>query len=42
MRIQTDVGNIIILVMPQTAEPIPTIPDWLSKYATGYQLVAKA
>ncbi len=42
MRIQTDDGNIIILVMPQTAEPIPTIPDWLSKYATGYQLVAKA
>ena len=33
MRIQEETGNIVILVMPQTAEPIPPIPDWLKAYS---------
>lgn len=42
MRIQTDQGNVVILVMPQTAEPIPPIPDWLIEYAKAVELVAVA
>ena len=33
LRIQGADNNLIILVMPQTAEPIPKIPYWLEKYA---------
>lgn len=33
MRIQEETGDIVILVMPQTAEPIPSIPDWIYKYS---------
>ena len=33
MRIQEATGDIVILVMPQTAEPIPSIPDWIYKYS---------
>ena len=33
MRIQEESGNVVILVMPQTAEPIPPVPDWLKAYS---------
>ena len=33
LRIQTDEGNIVVLVMPQSAEKIPSVPEWLSEYA---------
>ena len=33
LRIQGASNNLIILVMPQTAEPIPDVPEWLSKYS---------
>lgn len=33
MRIQSHTGDVIILVMPQTAEPIPAIPAWLQDFA---------
>ena len=42
MRLQTDRGNVVILVMPQTAEPIPPIPDWLINFAKADELVATA
>jgi hypothetical protein len=36
MRLQTQEGNVVVLVMPQTAEPIPPIPDWLEKYSRSH------
>ena len=33
LRIQTDQGHVVILVMPQTAEKIPSLPQWLKEYA---------
>lgn len=33
LRLQGDSGNITILVMPQTAVPVPGQPDWISGYA---------
>ena len=33
MRIEEGSGDIVVLVMPQTAEPIPPIPQWLRNYA---------
>ena len=33
LRIQGADNNLIILVMPQTAEPVPKVPYWLEKYA---------
>lgn len=33
LRIQTEAANIVILVMPQTAEKIPELPQWLNEYA---------
>ena len=35
LRIQESSGNIVVLVMPQTAEPIPDIPSWLRSYAAS-------
>tara|TARA_X000001036_G_scaffold418741_1_gene437877 strand:- start:1660 stop:2271 length:612 start_codon:yes stop_codon:yes gene_type:complete len=35
LRIQGDSNNLNILVMPQTAEPIPPVPDWLVTYASA-------
>lgn len=35
MRIQGDNDSVIILVMPQTAEPIPPVPQWLTDYAAS-------
>lgn len=35
MRIQGADDNIVILVMPQTAEPIPPCPDWLQRFASN-------
>lgn len=33
LRLETDDNNVIILVMPQEARPIPSLPDWICKYA---------
>lgn len=33
LRIQTDQEHVVILVMPQTAEKIPCLPQWLKEYA---------
>tara|TARA_Y100000589_G_C27144509_1_gene626219 strand:- start:62 stop:679 length:618 start_codon:yes stop_codon:yes gene_type:complete len=33
LRIQTEAANIVVLVMPQTAEKIPVLPEWLKEYA---------
>lgn len=33
LRIQTDAGDVVILVMPQAAEKIPSLPEWLKEYA---------
>ena len=33
LRLETDDNNVIILVMPQEAKPIPRLPDWICKYA---------
>ena len=33
LRIQGADSNLIILVMPQTAEPVPEVPYWLENYA---------
>lgn len=33
LRLQGDIGNVTILVMPQTAAPVPQQPAWLSQYA---------
>lgn len=33
LRLQGDTGNVTILVMPQTALPVPRQPDWLQAYA---------
>ena len=35
LRIQESSGNIVVLVMPQTAEPIPDIPSWLRSYTAS-------
>lgn len=32
LRLQSETLQAVILVMPQTAEPIPPIPDWLLAY----------
>ena len=33
LRLETDDNNVIILVMPQEARPIPSLPEWICKYA---------
>lgn len=33
LRLETDDNNVIVLVMPQEARPIPSLPDWICKYA---------
>lgn len=33
LRIQSDNGNLIVLIMPQTAVPVPPLPAWLATYA---------
>lgn len=33
LRIQGESNNLTILVMPQTAEPIPAVPSWLCDFA---------
>lgn len=35
LRVQTDKADVVILVMPQVAEKIPSIPEWLSEYASS-------
>ncbi len=35
LRIQTDKANIVVLVMPQLKEKIPSVPEWLSDYAAS-------
>jgi hypothetical protein len=35
LRIQGESIELVILVMPQTAEPIPAVPDWLAEIATS-------
>ena len=39
MRIQGDNDSVVILVMPQTAEPIPPIPEWLTAYSRRQETV---
>ena len=36
LRVQTDKADVVILVMPQVAEKIPSIPEWLSEYASSH------
>jgi hypothetical protein len=33
LRLQSETLELLILVMPQTAEPIPPLPDWLLQFA---------
>lgn len=33
LRLQSDTLDMLILVMPQTAEPIPPLPDWVCSFA---------
>lgn len=33
LRIQSESGNLLILVMPQKAAPVPPMPDWLADFA---------
>ena len=33
IRHETDDNNVFILVMPQEARPIPSLPEWICKYA---------
>lgn len=33
LRIQCEALDMLILVMPQTAEPIPALPDWVCSFA---------
>ena len=40
LRIQTDKADVVILVMPQVKEKIPSVPEWLSDYATSGELIA--
>ena len=40
LRIQTDKADVVVLVMPQVAEKIPSIPEWLSDYAASGELIA--
>ena len=40
LRIQTDKADVVILVMPQVKEKIPSVPEWLSDYATSGGLIA--
>jgi hypothetical protein len=35
LRIQCQGLDMLILVMPQTAEPIPTLPDWVCSFANA-------
>lgn len=35
LRLQSQDSSILVLVMPQSAEPIPPQPPWLSSYATS-------
>ena len=35
LRIQTDKADVVVLVMPQVAEKIPPVPEWLSDYAAS-------
>lgn len=38
LRLQSESLQAVILVMPQTAEPIPAIPEWLVAYANDISL----
>ena len=40
LRIQTDKADVVILVMPQVKEKIPSVPEWLSDYASSCKLIA--
>lgn len=40
LRIQTDTSDVVILVMPQTAEKIPSLPEWLKDYAESAKNLA--
>ena len=40
LRIQTDKAAVVILVMPQVKEKIPSVPEWLSDYAASDELIA--
>lgn len=33
LRLHSETLDMLILVMPQTAEPIPTLPDWICSFA---------
>ena len=33
LRLQGDNGNVLVVVMPQTALPIPAVPEWTELYA---------
>ncbi len=35
LRVQTDKADVVVLVMPQVAEKIPSVPEWLSDYAAS-------
>ena len=35
LRLQGEGLELMILVMPQTAEPIPPIPDWVLRFSEG-------
>jgi len=37
LRIQTEAGDLMILVMPQTAAPVPHLPAWLSDFAQAHE-----
>ena len=36
LRLQGEGLELMILVMPQTAEPIPSIPDWVLRFSEGH------
>jgi len=40
LRIHNQTNDVIVLVMPQTAESIPSVPEWLSEYAKAGELIA--
>jgi hypothetical protein len=36
LRLQREDLQIVVLLMPQTAQPIPTAPNWLAEYAAAH------
>jgi hypothetical protein len=34
LRLQSEALDLMILIMPQTAEPIPPLPDWIQQFAS--------